>query len=118
MTVVEQFLNTLDERTFTWHGRKRVTLSAWLETHGLVTVGQQLHSSDLATTVALRTALRDALTDGTDGGRSHRHSPASPCGWRRARPVGCASGPPAAWPAWTRSSRRWPRAWPAAAGAG
>jgi predicted RNA-binding Zn ribbon-like protein len=78
LTVVEQFLNTLDERTFTWHGQKRVpgdtltsaeALSAWLETHGLATAGQQLHPSDLATAVALRTALRDALTGGTDGAK-------------------------------------------------
>jgi predicted RNA-binding Zn ribbon-like protein len=75
LVVVEQFLNTLDERTFTWHGEKRVpgddltsaeALSAWLEAHGLLPAGRQLRPSDLAAAVALRAALREALTDGTD----------------------------------------------------
>jgi predicted RNA-binding Zn ribbon-like protein len=76
LVVVEQFLNTLDERTFSWHREKFVpsdeltsveALSAWLEAHGLVTAGQELRPSDLAAAVALRAALRGALTDGTDG---------------------------------------------------
>jgi predicted RNA-binding Zn ribbon-like protein len=75
LTLVEQFLNTLDNRTFRWHGQKFVAtdhltsveaLSAWLEAHDLVTAGQQLHPSDLAAAVALRAALRAALTDGAD----------------------------------------------------
>ena len=74
--MVEQFLNTLDERTFSWHGQKRVAsdaltsveaLSAWLEEHGLVAGGQELRPSDLAAAVALRAALREALTAGTHG---------------------------------------------------
>jgi predicted RNA-binding Zn ribbon-like protein len=73
LTLVEQFLNTLDNRTFRWHGEKRVAtdqltsveeLSAWLEAHDLVGAGQQLGPSDLAAAVALRAALREALTDG------------------------------------------------------
>lgn len=79
LTLVEQFLNTLDKRTFRWHGQKRVAsdqltsieaLSAWLEAHNLLTAGQQLRPSDLAAAVALRAALREALTDGTDDAKA------------------------------------------------
>jgi predicted RNA-binding Zn ribbon-like protein len=79
--MVEQFLNTLDERTFSWHGQQRVpgdglisaeALSAWLEAHGLITAGQQVRSSDLAAAVALRDALREALAGGTDSARAAR----------------------------------------------
>jgi predicted RNA-binding Zn ribbon-like protein len=81
LVLVEEFLNTLDERTFTWHGRKRVAadtltsvedLAAWLETHDLIAAGARLQPSDLATAVALRTALRAALTDGTDDAQATR----------------------------------------------
>jgi predicted RNA-binding Zn ribbon-like protein len=73
LTLVEQFLNTLDERTFRWHGRQRVAsdqltsveaLSTWLEAHDLLTEGQQLGPSELAAAITLRTALREALTGG------------------------------------------------------
>ncbi len=76
LVVVEQFLNTLDERTFTWHGLKRVAgdtltsveaLSAWFDAHDLAAPGQRLRPSDLDDAVALRSALRAALTDGTPG---------------------------------------------------
>jgi predicted RNA-binding Zn ribbon-like protein len=79
LVMVEQFLNTLDERTFSWHGQKRVPadgltsvedLSAWLEAHDLITAGQELCPSDLAAAAALRAALRAALTDGTGGQRA------------------------------------------------
>ncbi|MFF3748946.1 CGNR zinc finger domain-containing protein [Streptomyces sp. NPDC002018] len=79
LDVVEQFLNTLDERTFSWHGEKFVPgdglssvedLSAWLEKHGLATAGQELRPSDLALAVALRDTLREALTDGTDSAKA------------------------------------------------
>jgi predicted RNA-binding Zn ribbon-like protein len=78
LLLVEQFLNTLDERSFTRHGEKLVktdrlttveALSAWLETHDLGPAGQELHPSDLATARALRAALRDALTDGGEAAR-------------------------------------------------
>ncbi|MFJ2651202.1 CGNR zinc finger domain-containing protein [Streptomyces sp. NPDC087420] len=74
--VVEQFLNTLDRRTFSWHGENFVPsdaltsvedLSAWLEKRGLATAGLELRPSDLAAAVALRGALREALTDGGNG---------------------------------------------------
>lgn len=76
LVVVEQFLNTLDERTFSLHGRNHVTtdelasveaLSAWLEAHGLVAPDQELRPSDLAAALSLRAALREALTGSTDG---------------------------------------------------
>jgi CGNR zinc finger/Putative stress-induced transcription regulator len=72
LALVEQFLNTLDERTFSWHGQKLVpsdeltsaeALSAWLGAHGLLGAGPDLGSSDLAAAVGLRAALRAALTD-------------------------------------------------------
>lgn len=75
----EQFLNTLDGRTFRWHGKRRVgadeltsveALSEWLEAHDLVSAGQQLSPSDLAAAVALRGALREALTDGAKPARA------------------------------------------------
>jgi predicted RNA-binding Zn ribbon-like protein len=79
LVVVERFLNTLDERTFSWHGEKRVpadrltsvaALSAWLEAHDLAAEGQELHPADLAAAIALRAALREALTGGTDGAQA------------------------------------------------
>ncbi len=57
LVVVEQFLNTLDERAFSWHGERHTgndeltsvqALSAWLEAHDLVGAGQELRASDLA----------------------------------------------------------------------
>jgi predicted RNA-binding Zn ribbon-like protein len=75
LNLVEQFLNTLDERTFSWHGQKHVpsdglpsveALTSWLETRGLVAAGQEMGPSDLAAVVALRAALREALTGGSD----------------------------------------------------
>jgi hypothetical protein len=79
LVVVEQFLNTVDERTFSWHGEKHVktdgltsvkALSEWLEAHDLDTAGEELHPSDLAAARTLRGALRSALTDGNEGGQA------------------------------------------------
>ena len=75
LTLVEQFLNTLDTRTFTWHGRKQVptdqltspeALAAWLEDHDLLPKNHHLGPSDLTTALTLRAALRAALTDADD----------------------------------------------------
>lgn len=72
LVLVEQFLNTLDERTFRRRGEQHVpsdalpsveALSAWFAEHGLAPAGP----SDLAAALALRTALRAALT-GDDAG--------------------------------------------------
>jgi predicted RNA-binding Zn ribbon-like protein len=71
LAVVEQFLNTLDERTFSWHGKKHVpsdqltsvgALAGWLGERGLPAEG--LETTDLDAAVALRAALRSALIDG------------------------------------------------------
>jgi predicted RNA-binding Zn ribbon-like protein len=79
LALVEQFLNTLDERTFSWHGQKLVpsdeltsaaALSAWLGAHGLGAAEQDPHASDLAAAVTLRGALRSALTDGADAAQT------------------------------------------------
>jgi predicted RNA-binding Zn ribbon-like protein len=75
LVVVEQFLNTLDERSFRQRGEQRVpgddltsveALAAWFQAHELTPTGQELHPSDLSAAVALRAALRAALTDGSD----------------------------------------------------
>ncbi len=79
LTLVEQFLNTVDNRTFRWHGEQRVasdhltsveTLSDWLEAQDLLTEGQRLRPSDLAAAVALRDALREALTGDADDAKA------------------------------------------------
>jgi predicted RNA-binding Zn ribbon-like protein len=79
LTVVEQFLNTLDERTFSSHGRKHVpadkltsveALASWLEAHELAPAGQELQPPDLAAAVALRAALREALADDAGGAQA------------------------------------------------
>ena len=73
--MVEQFLNTLDERTFSRHGETHVGgdelssvagLSVWLEERGLATPGRDLRPADLAAARALRGALRGALSHSPD----------------------------------------------------
>jgi predicted RNA-binding Zn ribbon-like protein len=77
LVLVEQFLNTLDERSFSRHGKNHAwtdeltsvqALSRWLQTRGLVDAGQELGSADLSAACTLRAALRDVLTSG-DGSR-------------------------------------------------
>ncbi|MBB2903427.1 hypothetical protein FHR75_004269 [Kineococcus radiotolerans] len=72
LDLVEQFLNTLDQRAFTRHGREHTAadeltsleaLTAWLQAHDLASADTALHPRDLDTAVALRTALRDVLGD-------------------------------------------------------
>ncbi|WP_236950350.1 CGNR zinc finger domain-containing protein [Mycobacterium sp. MS1601] len=69
--MVEQFLNTLDERTFSVHGERHVPsdelcslagLSAWLRAHHLDDA--ELAESDLNVAVALRASLRQLLGGG------------------------------------------------------
>ncbi|WOX10679.1 CGNR zinc finger domain-containing protein [Streptomyces sp. N50] len=83
LVLVEQFLNTLDERSFSWHGERHTGndeltsvqgLLAWLEAHGLAGSGQEPGPSDLAAARALRAGLRDALTSGTDDADSSDNS--------------------------------------------
>lgn len=70
LELVERFLNTLDERTFTRHRTPRVVadgltsiegLAAWMSVHDLLAPAQQLDSTDLSAAVSLRGALRDVL---------------------------------------------------------
>ncbi|MFD5828070.1 CGNR zinc finger domain-containing protein [Lentzea sp. NPDC060358] len=70
LTLVEQFLNTDDQRTFRRHGERRVAgdeltsveaLSGWLTARHLIGEGQRLTRSDLDAAVRLRTALRATL---------------------------------------------------------
>ncbi len=84
LVVVEQFLNTLDERAFSWHGERHTgndeltsvqALSAWLEAHDLVGAGQELRASDLAAALALRAGLRDALTGDDSAGTARALAP-------------------------------------------
>ena len=74
--MVEQFLNTLDERTFSRNGTVHVptdeltsaeALSGWLAARGLAAPGPRLGPADLAAARSLRTALRRALSDHSDG---------------------------------------------------
>jgi predicted RNA-binding Zn ribbon-like protein len=69
--LVEEFLNTVDERTFSRHGESHVAgeqltspeaLSRWLEAHDLAG-GTEPKPADLTATTTLRTTLRRALTD-------------------------------------------------------
>ena len=71
LQIIEEFLNTLDERTFRRYGESHVAgeqltspqvLSAWLAARDLAPPGTELRPADLAATVALRSALRQTLT--------------------------------------------------------
>ncbi len=75
LVMVEQFLNTTDERSFSLHGQNHVpsdqltsveALAAWLHAHDLVTSDQELIPSHLDAAVALRTGLREALVGDSD----------------------------------------------------
>ncbi|MBP2340661.1 putative RNA-binding Zn ribbon-like protein [Saccharothrix coeruleofusca] len=70
LKVVEDFLNTLDERTFTRHGESHVpgerltsprALADWLAAHDLSSGDTPLRTADVEAAIALRTALRQAL---------------------------------------------------------
>jgi CGNR zinc finger protein/putative stress-induced transcription regulator len=70
LRVIEDLLNTVDERTFTRHGESHVpgerltspqALADWLVLHDLPSGGTPLDTPDVAATIALRTALRQAL---------------------------------------------------------
>jgi len=75
LNLIEEFLNTVDERTFSRHGEYHVAgehltspqaLSQWLATHDLPSAGAEPQPADLTATVALRTALREALIGNAD----------------------------------------------------
>ena len=75
LDLLEQFLNTLDQRTFSRHGEHHVAtdeltsveaLTAWLVGHDLAAPDAVLQARDLDTARELRAALRDALGDAPD----------------------------------------------------
>jgi predicted RNA-binding Zn ribbon-like protein len=75
LQLIEEFLNTVDERTFSRHGRLHVAtdhltsppaLATWLAARELLPSGTTLRPADLTATVALRTALRQVLAGETD----------------------------------------------------
>ena len=70
LQLIEEFLNTVDERTFVRNGERHVAgeqltspqaLADWLAARDLTTAGRRLGPADLAATIALRTALRQTL---------------------------------------------------------
>ena len=72
LSLIAEFLNTVDERTFRRYGENHIrtdalssprALSEWLTGHGLATSATPVGATDLTDTVALRTALRRALLD-------------------------------------------------------
>ncbi len=74
LPLIEEFLNTVDERTFSRHGESHVAgeqltspqaLSDWLAARDLAAAGTKLRPADLTATTTLRLALRQALTGGT-----------------------------------------------------
>ena len=70
LAIVEEFLNTLDERSFSRRGTRHTggeelsspaALSAWLAARDMVPAGSQVSPADLARARAVRGALRSAL---------------------------------------------------------
>jgi hypothetical protein len=70
LDLIEDFLNTVDERTFSRHGESHVAgehltspqaLSDWLAAHDLPAAEVELQPADVTVTVAVRTALRQVL---------------------------------------------------------
>jgi predicted RNA-binding Zn ribbon-like protein len=75
LQLIEEFLNTVDERTFTRNGERHVAgehltspqaLADWLAARDLLAAGVPLRTADLAATTDLRTALRQALSGEAD----------------------------------------------------
>jgi len=75
LQLIEEFLNTVDERTFVRNGERHVAgerltspqaLADWLAAHDLAVTAMPPSAADLAATIDLRTALRRSLTGETD----------------------------------------------------
>jgi predicted RNA-binding Zn ribbon-like protein len=75
LQLIEEFLNTIDERTFRRHGESHVAgehltspqaLADWLTAHEATTTGTELRPADLAAATDLRTVLRQAVAGDTD----------------------------------------------------
>jgi predicted RNA-binding Zn ribbon-like protein len=74
LRLIEDFLNTVDERTFSRHGQPHVAgerltspeaLSDWLTSHELTATATAVRPADLTAATALRTALREAIAGNT-----------------------------------------------------
>ncbi|MDT7749988.1 MAG: hypothetical protein QOD96_3650, partial [Pseudonocardiales bacterium] len=75
LTLIEEFLNTVDERSFSRHGQihaggEQLTssgeLADWLADRDLADPGVELGQADLASAIALRTTLRRSLLGDVD----------------------------------------------------
>jgi predicted RNA-binding Zn ribbon-like protein len=75
LQLIEEFLNTVDERTFVRNGERHVAgeqltspqaLADWLAARDLAAAGIRLRTADLAATIDLRTALRQTLSGEAD----------------------------------------------------
>jgi hypothetical protein len=80
LQVIVDFLNTVDERTFTRHGESHVpgerltgpqALADWLADRDLPPGGTPLRMADVEATTALRTALRHTGDEATAALRDH-----------------------------------------------
>ncbi len=70
LQLIEEFLNSVDERTFSRHGRSHVggeqltsptALAGWLADRGLAADSVAIEPEDLTAATALRAALRESL---------------------------------------------------------
>ena len=104
LSLIAEFLNTVDERTFRRHGENHTAadvlaspraLSAWLTAHDLAPAGTRVSNAELTQAVALRTGLRQALLDDSGAARVLADHPLhlvpEPSGGLRLAAV---SGPP------------------------
>ena len=75
LNLIEEFLNTVDERSFSRHGQihvgsERLTspgaLADWLADRDLADAGVELGQADLASAIALRATLRQSLLGDVD----------------------------------------------------
>jgi len=75
LNLIEEFLNTVDERSFSRHGQihlggEQLTspgeLADWLTDRDLADAGAPLGQADLASAIALRTTLRQSLSGDVD----------------------------------------------------
>jgi predicted RNA-binding Zn ribbon-like protein len=75
LDLIAEFLNTVDQRSFSRHGRSHAggerlaspgDLAGWLAECDLLAAGAQLRPEDLTAAIALRTALRQSLSGELD----------------------------------------------------
>jgi predicted RNA-binding Zn ribbon-like protein len=75
LDLIAEFLNTVDQRSFSRHGQSHAggdrlaspgDLADWLAECGLLAAGDELGPEDLTAAIALRTALRQSLSGDFD----------------------------------------------------